>query len=461
MAASKDLTDVLEELCYPKPNAMKIDQLSLVEFSQIAHWISKQMKFFAKTDSIVHVIKDDTDLVSLNIELNSLFNEVDSIYSDSFSLQTINDRLEVLHSLSGDLIAARLNYIKNESENDGSTELNPRKDLNTINICLAISDDLKDTKSYFQKVKHKLNSNLKLYEEDSLLLPDKKVLTSEQWTELKQLNETFRKGYSVRREMLLRRLDTTVNSFTWKNSDSSREIDVQLLKTVYKKCRDQLTITPGITLSHALAARSSDCNSLINDVISTKHANCVIDIPNIAGKANQGVQQRLQLHKYLIGSVPDRGGRPHEQVIPIKETFTQQKSQRENANNRRGRGRGGGGSEHRDNFNHNSNHRSGNYQPRQIPEQTSRVQNAGWQYDTDGYYGNGQQHDNYNNQGGRGQYNNQQWSQQDYGQYQGSYQRFDSYGQNTAQEPYYHSQNTRGRGRGGRGRGNQYRNNRY
>src|SRR5699024_1466817 len=112
------------------------------------------------------------------------------------------------------------------------------------------------------------------HEEDSLLLPDKKNLTPQQWTELKRLNDAFRQEYSIRREMLLRRVDTTINSFGWKN-DPSREVDQALLTSIYSKSREKIPVAPCITLANALAARGSDCNALISDVISTSHANCL------------------------------------------------------------------------------------------------------------------------------------------------------------------------------------------
>lgn len=463
MSTANDVKSVLEELNFPLKDNANFESISLSEFSQILNWISKQLQFFAKTDSIVQVITglmslldclffclhlihftDDSDVDSLRMELNSLFREVDSIYTDSFTFE--NDRLNILHSLAGDLLAAQLSYVKNQNEEDFSTELNPRKDLSTVSSCLSIADDMKDTKTYFQKIKEKLQTNvLKFHEEDSLLLPNKMTLTPKQWTELKRLNEAFRSEYSIRREMILRRADTTINSFSWKE-DPSRQVNQALLKDVYKKSREKMTTAPCITLANALAARSSDCNALISQVISTSHANCIIETPNVTGKANQGAQQQLQLHKFLIGSVPDRGGRPGEQSIPSKEIFSQQQGQRESANKRRGGGGGGGGGRGGGNYQRNSsprgNDRNSNYQPRNIPEQTNRVQNAGWQQGgARGHNQNYRQYESYSNQ------------------YQG-HQRFSTgYSNQNQYYPDYQQQNdysqSRGGGRGGGGGYNQ------
>lgn len=57
MTFTRDLIDVLEELNYPEVNKINFDNLSLVDFSKIANWISKHLHFFSRTDSVVDVVK--------------------------------------------------------------------------------------------------------------------------------------------------------------------------------------------------------------------------------------------------------------------------------------------------------------------------------------------------------------------------------------------------------------------
>lgn len=61
MSTPNDVFSVLEELSFPLKANAKFDNVSLSEFSEVLNWISKQLQFFAKTDSIVQVI---TGLVS-------------------------------------------------------------------------------------------------------------------------------------------------------------------------------------------------------------------------------------------------------------------------------------------------------------------------------------------------------------------------------------------------------------
>lgn len=300
-------------------------------------------------------------------------------------------------------------HIDSNKNNDEifSNNLNPKNDMKIIKNCLSIPNECKDIKKYFDSIKQNFDKYLLKYYEDSLLLPEHQKLSPQQWNKLTELNEKLANEYSIRRELLLRRADMTVSSFSW-NEEKNREMDEQKIKVIYENFRKKWSNRPKVTLSHALAARNSDCDLLINKRISINHASCFIQTAKI-GTANAGLQQRLQLHKYLIGAVPDRGGRPFEQPPPPKETFSQQQSQREN------RGRGGGGyrnNNDRRQQQQQSNQNYHNQQPRnntnyhqtqhynRLPDNFSggdRIQNAGWQQQD--YYGGGggyhQYKDNY------------------------------------------------------------------
>src|SRR5699024_542408 len=93
--------------------------------------------------------------------------------------------------------------------------------------------------------------------------------------------------------------------------------------------------------------------------------------------------------------------------------------------------------------NHGNDQRGGsNYrEPRNIPDQTNRVQKAGWQH--------GGQFD-HQQRGGGGHSHHRQYQQPDnYSQYQGGHQRFTGYGQNYQDEPYNQGRSRSGSGGGG------------
>ena len=57
MLMSHDLIDIFGELNYPSIKDIDLDNLSLIDFSRLLNWISLQLNCFAKTDSIVNLIK--------------------------------------------------------------------------------------------------------------------------------------------------------------------------------------------------------------------------------------------------------------------------------------------------------------------------------------------------------------------------------------------------------------------
>ena len=396
-------------------------------------------------------------------------------------------RLSLLNSLCGQLLSSRMTYVNQKSNSNESmtismTESQTARDLKTILITLGMGRPPNDVNPeiLFKKIKEKLTERLSqqnLTIEDSLLLPEGLTLSPEQWKCLETINEELKGDYSQRREMLLRRCDCTVNSFTWKSDTDRNELISKINAAIHEK-RTKLKNTPDITLANALAARQSDCDLLLNSVVSRNPTNCVIQIPDQKGNANKGIQQRIQmeeLHKYRIGSVPDRGGRPNEQPKPPKESFSQQQFQRDNPQRGRG-GRGGGGGG-----------RGGG--PPNLPQDTSRIQGSGWTQNTgDRYSGDfqrrGQNNDYQQNQrGGQQRYQqrddyqqrsgNHYQQQQQQQQFQQNWnssnqyyeQQYDKQSYNNYSDPSYYDNNTQyqqqsrpygGRGGFGRGGGRRY-----
>ena len=273
-------------------------------------------------------------MVSFKIELNSLLRELNSPLIES-DLSDPKTKLSLLNSLCGQLMASFMTFSKRKSNQSMTIAMNESqtaKDLKYILITLGEKRKPPNNVSpqvLFSTIKDLLKKKLNEQNytiEDSLLLPEGLSLSPEQWKCLEAINEELKKDYSIRRQMLLKRCDTTVNSFTWRTDNDTEQIKAKINEAIAVK-RNKMTETPNVTIAEALAARQSDCDSLINGVVSNKTTNCVIRVPDMTGMANKGLQQRIQaeeLHKYRIGAVPDRGGRPNEQPKPPKESFTQQ-----------------------------------------------------------------------------------------------------------------------------------------
>lgn len=157
----------------------------------------------------------------------------------------------------------------------------------------------------------------------------------ELWNNLKQFNDILKQDYSSRRQMLVNRLDCTIESFKWKaankNSQSASDKNSPLNDQIherYEKARMRLKDEPDVTISHLLALRETESDILLNSVAST----CVTDCKVIYKVRPQSQGELINLKQVIIPAIPDRGGRAGEIRAPQRETFSQQ---------RRARGRGG------------------------------------------------------------------------------------------------------------------------
>nr|XP_031537613.1 protein FAM98C isoform X6 [Vicugna pacos] len=113
---------------------------------------------------------------------------------------------------------------------------------------------------------------------------------------LESLSQSLRDQYCCRRRLLLKRLDLTTSAFHW--SDRA-EAQGEAMKAVLFPIREALTPESDVSISHVLAARA-DLSRLV---------------PATSKTARQGTC--CAINKVLMGSVPDRGGRPNELEPPM------------------------------------------------------------------------------------------------------------------------------------------------
>lgn len=121
-------------------------------------------------------------------------------------------------------------------------------------------------------------------------------LDAPRWEALASLSQSLRDQYGCRRSLLLKRLDLTTSAFHW--SDRA-EAQGEAMKAVLIPIREALTSESDISIAHVLAARA-DLSRLV---------------PATSKTARQGTC--CAINKVLMGSVPDRGGRPNELEAPM------------------------------------------------------------------------------------------------------------------------------------------------
>ncbi|XP_022441453.1 protein FAM98C [Delphinapterus leucas] len=121
-------------------------------------------------------------------------------------------------------------------------------------------------------------------------------LDAPRWEALESLYQSLRDQYCCRRCLLLKRLDLTTSAFHW--SDRA-EAQGEAMKAVLIPIREALTPESDVSIAHVLAARA-DLSRLV---------------PATSKTARRGTC--CAIHKVLMGSVPDRGGRPNELEAPM------------------------------------------------------------------------------------------------------------------------------------------------
>uniref|UniRef100_A0A8C3VRW9 Family with sequence similarity 98 member C n=1 Tax=Catagonus wagneri TaxID=51154 RepID=A0A8C3VRW9_9CETA len=121
-------------------------------------------------------------------------------------------------------------------------------------------------------------------------------LDAPRWEALVSLSLSLRDQYCCRRRLLLKRLDLTTSAFHW---GDRAEAHGEAMKAVLIPIREALTPESAISIAHVLAARA-DLSRLV---------------PATSKTARRGTC--CAVNKVLMGSVPDRGGRPDELEPPM------------------------------------------------------------------------------------------------------------------------------------------------
>ncbi|XP_072545312.1 protein FAM98B isoform X2 [Salminus brasiliensis] len=227
------------------------------------------------------------------------------------------DHQKIVLFLVSELQSAQIVASKTGTNTKTEKQITPLQDLQAICKTLKLSEpDQQQIPDLFSSIENQVNALFKK-------LPEKHVgksvlkhpLNSEQWRQLEKINRLLSADYECRRRMLIKRLDVTVQSFSWSDRAKAK---TDMMAKAYQPKRHSLTLKSSLSLAHLLAAREDICN-----VVKTS-----------SGASRE--KTACAVNKVLMGRVPDRGGRPSEIQAPPPEMPPWQKRQD-------GGGRGGGG----------------------------------------------------------------------------------------------------------------------
>ncbi|CAH2018143.1 unnamed protein product [Acanthoscelides obtectus] len=463
-----------------------------VEYTKLVNYLTNEIRTLLEIDEEVNTINAPEDAVAFIMEVTSFLKELNCPYSAltqghvSDRLQNVGDRLLLLDYLITELMGARI--------------LQEKKPSKKIELKLKETPEGKDMRLILQTLRFpKPPANISVKTLFDKLCPTIPIvlekagadivgrgifnghLSEKQWQVLNDMQEDMNKEYKIRREMLLTRLDCTIQSFQW--SDKTKGKD-DMFEKIYHDKRRLLKVDPDVDIADLIAART--------------------DVAIIEKTSNASVRKftKTQLNKVIIGRVPDRGGRTTEIAPPPPEMPSWQQRQPGGGGGFGGRGgggdrgRGGGRGRGSDNYSRGGNSYSAgggggyqhqNYSANKSFDSVGSYDNKFDNQNRGGYNQGNRSYDNkggYDNQNRAGGYDNQSYSQnrnsydrggsgfdnqnRGYdsgrsshgGQGGGSYDRFESnrankqtYADQYVQESHHNQQYQRGGGGGGRGGG--------
>ncbi|XP_034487864.1 protein FAM98B [Drosophila innubila] len=430
-----DIIDSLDALGYKNLQQESLQQaldggIGNGNLREVIYWLANQLHLLRKTDE--HVASSSKDHDDFAFELSLLLTELGCPYRQfvavpmSERFQTRQSLLQLLDYLTSELMATKMSLKQQPVEppsKKSKTESHLQEAVDQLTADLQLGEMPKNmnAKLLFERLNPKLEQRLKQINKavtSQPLMHTNKPLTDAQWRVLEAMHKDLDSEYNLRRQMMLTRLEATVQSFQWSESMRNRQNEIadrfQLKLKELEKLKYGGVDTNIVAL---LAARS--------DLAIIEKTSSVNVRKNTASK----------IEKHVIGSVPDRGGRANEHAPPPPEmpSWQQQRAGgpggggggRGGGGNFRGgnRGRGGGGGQNWQQQQQQQHPQQYQQQPQQQRDRdrdqqwinnSGRVQGSGWNPQAAGRGGGGGGYRGGGGGGGRGGYNQRQ---------QGDYQR--------------------------------------
>uniref|UniRef100_A0AAR2IL12 Family with sequence similarity 98 member B n=1 Tax=Pygocentrus nattereri TaxID=42514 RepID=A0AAR2IL12_PYGNA len=355
------------------------------EYVALCRWLATKLDQLCDLESE----KPDTseDVKTEMLYLGKLFGELACPYKGLVSglmegeLKNKKDHLKIILFLVSELQAAQIVASKTRTDTKFKKQITPLQDLQMICKALKLPEpSQQQTSELFPSIENQVNILLKKVPEKHIGKPVlRHSLSSEQWSQLDKINCVLSADYECRRRMLIKRLDVTVQSFSWSDrakagsatyihdySASSlyavnlicsfsmflfskvslnhfamnanvffffsssfffflNQAKIDTMAKAYQPKRHSLTLKSSVSLAHLLATREDICNMV---------------------KTSSGASREktvCAVNKVLMGRVPDRGGRPSEIEAPPPEMPPWQKRQDGGGYRGGGGGYGGGG----------------------------------------------------------------------------------------------------------------------
>lgn len=360
MSQIDNIIDSLNDIGYSNESMSSVDnpdmlkssiENDILEFSRIVSYLTYKLSNLLTLEEKVNPIQSDNDRETLFLEISSFLKEVPCPYRH-LTVGPINERfnsnqskVDLLDFLTSEVLAAKIVSINKPKIKPTiiSQKINESEEARALvsilkSLCFPKPPPTVSITEIWSKIENKLKNLLSQLPKGYLGSPLlNALLSNEQWKKLMEINQILCDDFKLRRELLLTRLDVTIQSFKWADRLKKNNNEITDL---YHQRRKELSVKQNVKIYDILAARD--------------------DLLNQEKTCSTRLMCRSDLHKIIIPKVPDRGGRTCELEPPPPEMpkFSQRKTsanpQSQRPNNTRG-GRGGGYNNRQNNNNNNWN----------------------------------------------------------------------------------------------------------
>ncbi|XP_069763617.1 protein FAM98A-like isoform X2 [Narcine bancroftii] len=289
------------------PQGVEEDACSL-QFTAACSWLVSELKAVSLLEECLTPTTGPEDAETFQLEVSGLLSELHCPYSSLTTrnaMSRLRDRhscLQLLWFLGSELQAARILHSKQlplercQAPPEASDAI-----FGELQALWQVLGMVKPTPGapvaqIFGELEMKIRDVSASLPEGAVGKPLlSRSLEPGQWEHLEEIHQAMCMEYECRRQMLISRLDVTVQSFHW----SDRAQRGALMDELYEPLRGALCSRTSVTLADLLSARE--------------------DFSVITRTTSRSSREKTScpVNKILMGPVPDRGGRPGELEHPM------------------------------------------------------------------------------------------------------------------------------------------------
>ncbi|KAK6470675.1 protein FAM98A-like [Huso huso] len=278
-----------------------------VEFTGLCSWLVSQLKSVCPSiEESINPTRGPEEADSFQLEVSGMVSELHCPYT-ALTTGEVTTRLtsrdnchNLLEFLMSELQAARVLKAREpppvETDGDGDRD-EIRGEMQLICEALEIESESLHNPALLTDIQNTVSLCLHSLPDSAVMNPLlKRQLDPELWGRLAAVSQALRVEYECRMRMLIKRFQVTVQSFHW---GERGEASSSCMSSVISPLEAALSSVSLVSLSHLLAARED-----ASRIVKTS-----------SGTSRLGTS--CAVNKVLMGSVPDRGGRPGEIEPPM------------------------------------------------------------------------------------------------------------------------------------------------